>query len=73
MRFRLRAALLVLAAVFHVGTAGYVLIEGELRHALGRARRTRMIEKLAGYEIVCAGAAWGSGSWRRCSATGGPA
>lgn len=114
MRFRLRTALLVLAAVFLVGTAGYVLIEGaswwdafymtaitittvgyrevfplsaagqaftvllllfgigtllfllteasrhviegELRHALGRARRTRMIEKLTGHEIVCG---WG--------------
>ena len=114
MRFRLRTALLVLAAVFLVGTVGYVLIEGaswwdafymtaitittvgyrevfplsvagqaftvllllfgigtllfllteasrhviegELRHALGRARRTRMIEKLTGHEIVCG---WG--------------
>lgn len=32
------------------------VIEGELRSALGRARRTRMIEKLSGHEIVCG---WG--------------
>ena len=32
------------------------VIEGELRTALGRARRTRMIEKLSGHEIVCG---WG--------------
>ncbi len=32
------------------------VIEGELRTALGRARRTRIIEQLTGHEIVCG---WG--------------
>ena len=29
------------------------VIEGELRLVLGRARRSRMIERLSGHEIVC--------------------
>ncbi len=33
-----------------------VVLAGELRRAFGQARRTRMIEKLSGHEIVCG---WG--------------
>src|SRR5512134_2553094 len=32
------------------------VVEGELRDAFGRRRRTRMLEKLSGHEIVCG---WG--------------
>lgn len=42
--------------LFLLTEASRHVIEGELRTALGRARRTRMIEKLSGHEIVCG---WG--------------
>lgn len=32
------------------------VIEGEIRHVFGRARRTRMIERLSGHDVVCG---WG--------------
>jgi len=44
------------ALLFLLTEASRHVIEGELRTALGRARRTRMIEKLSGHEIVCG---WG--------------
>ncbi len=44
-------------ALFLVATEiGRLVLEGELRLYLGRARRSRMIEKMAGHEIVCG---WG--------------
>jgi voltage-gated potassium channel len=35
---------------------GRTVLEGEIRHVLGQARRSRMIERLEGHEIVCG---WG--------------
>jgi voltage-gated potassium channel len=39
--------------LFIVTEVARAVVGGELRHALGRARRTRMIERLADHEIVC--------------------
>lgn len=53
------AALLIagFALLLFVATEiGRQVIEGELRDALGRARRSRMIERLSDHEIVCG---WG--------------
>lgn len=56
-------AFTVLLLLVGIGTLLFLLteasrhvIEGELLTALGRAKRTRMIEKLSGHEIVCG---WG--------------
>lgn len=42
--------------LFLVTEIGRFVLEGEIRDALGRVRRTRMIEKLSGHEVVCG---WG--------------
>lgn len=42
--------------LFLVTEIGRAVLEGELQQAFGRARRSRMIERLKGHEIVCG---WG--------------
>jgi voltage-gated potassium channel len=39
--------------LFIVTEVARAVVGGELRHVLGRARRTRMIERLSDHEIVC--------------------
>ena len=38
---------------FLASEIGRSIMEGELRHSLGRVRRSRMIERMSGHEIVC--------------------
>jgi voltage-gated potassium channel len=38
---------------FLASEIGRSIMEGELRHYLGRVRRSRMIERMSGHEIVC--------------------
>ena len=38
---------------FLASEIGRSVMEGELRHYLGRIRRSRMIERMSGHEIVC--------------------
>ena len=52
----LRAVLLVAGLgifFFLASEIGRSVMEGELRHYLGRVRRSRMIERMSGHEIVC--------------------
>ena len=42
--------------LFLVTEIGRTVLEGELQQAFGRARRSRMIERLTGHEVVCG---WG--------------
>ena len=38
---------------FLASEIGRAVMEGELRHYLGRVRRSRMIDRMSGHEIVC--------------------
>lgn len=41
------------AFLFLVGETSRAVLEGELRRMLGRVRRSRMIDRMTGHEIVC--------------------
>ena len=48
--------------LFLASEIGRSIMEGALRLFLGRVRRTRMIERMSGHEIVCGYGPW-AGRW----------